>query len=96
MRVLAVNAPAAHHVVAIDGPAASGKSSVARELAKQLGFDYVNSGAMYRAVTWPVLQNAVPPGAVTPLPSARELSHCCDRDGGDFDPINGVDPPKSP
>jgi hypothetical protein len=42
-------------VIAIDGPAASGKSSVARELARQLRFVYVNSGAMYRAVTWFVL-----------------------------------------
>ena len=49
----------AQRVVAIDGPAASGKSSVARELARQIGFDYVNSGAMYRAVTWHVLENAV-------------------------------------
>jgi cytidylate kinase len=52
----------AHRVVAIDGPAASGKSSVARALARQIGFDYVNSGAMYRAVTWHVLEKGVPPG----------------------------------
>jgi len=39
-------------VVAIDGPAASGKSSVARQLARQLDFSYVNSGAFYRAVAW--------------------------------------------
>jgi CMP/dCMP kinase len=39
-------------VVAIDGPAASGKSSVARFLARQLNFSYVNSGALYRALTW--------------------------------------------
>ncbi|HEX3816805.1 MAG TPA: (d)CMP kinase, partial [Chthoniobacterales bacterium] len=42
----------AHKIIAIDGPAASGKSSVARELARRLGFVYVNSGAMYRALTW--------------------------------------------
>jgi cytidylate kinase len=47
-----------HRVVAIDGPAASGKSSVARELARRLGFVYVNSGAMYRAITWYVLRQA--------------------------------------
>src|SRR3954471_3798884 len=46
-------------VVAIDGPAASGKSSVARALARRLGFAYVNSGAMYRAVTWRVLERGV-------------------------------------
>ena len=44
-----------HRVIALDGPAASGKSSVARELARRLGFVYVNSGAMYRAMTWSVL-----------------------------------------
>ena len=49
----------AHHVIAIDGPAASGKSSVARALAQRLQFSYVNSGAMYRAVTWHVLQRGV-------------------------------------
>ncbi len=37
-------------VIAIDGPAAAGKSTVARELARELGFNYVNTGAMYRAV----------------------------------------------
>ena len=52
--------PGAHRVIAIDGPAASGKSSVARELARQIGFAYVNSGAMYRAATWFVLQQNVP------------------------------------
>ena len=51
----------AHRVIAIDGPAASGKSSVARELARHLGFLYVNSGAMYRAITWHVLQYGVNP-----------------------------------
>jgi CMP/dCMP kinase len=39
-------------VIAIDGPAASGKSTVARRLAQFLGFSFVNSGAMYRAVAW--------------------------------------------
>jgi cytidylate kinase len=46
-------------VVAIDGPAASGKSSVSRRLAKRLGFAYVNSGSMYRAITWEVLRQGV-------------------------------------
>ncbi|HEX4638390.1 MAG TPA: (d)CMP kinase [Chthoniobacterales bacterium] len=48
-----------HRVIAIDGPAASGKSSVARELAHRLGFAYLNSGAMYRAVTWMVLDREI-------------------------------------
>ena len=50
-----------HRVIAIDGPAASGKSSVAHELARRLGFVYVNSGAMYRAMTWSVLQAGIDP-----------------------------------
>jgi cytidylate kinase len=48
-------------VIAIDGPAASGKSSVARSLARRLNFVYVNSGAMYRAMTWSVLQRGIDP-----------------------------------
>src|SRR5437016_1983027 len=48
-----------HRVVAIDGPAASGKSSVARELARLLGFIYVNSGAVYRAITWYLLEKGI-------------------------------------
>src|SRR5260370_38772609 len=51
-----------HRVIAIDGPAASGKSSVARQLARRLNFVYVNSGAMYRAVTWSVLNAGIDPG----------------------------------
>ena len=54
--------PVYHRVIAIDGPAASGKSSVAHQLAQRLGFVYVNSGAMYRAVTWHVLERGVDPG----------------------------------
>ena len=50
-----------HRVIAIDGPAASGKSSVAHELARRLGFVYVNSGAMYRAITWHVLDRGIAP-----------------------------------
>lgn len=56
-----------HHVIAIDGPAASGKSSVARELARRLGFVYVNSGAMYRAVTWTVLDRGLDPNDRTAI-----------------------------
>ena len=48
-----------HRVVAIDGPAASGKSSVARALARRLGFVYVNSGAIYRAITWHLLSKDI-------------------------------------
>ena len=43
-------------IVAIDGPAGAGKSTVARGLAERLGFRYLDTGAMYRSVTWLALQ----------------------------------------
>ena len=46
-------------IVAIDGPAGAGKSTVARLLAERLGFRYLDTGAMYRAVTWLALQHAI-------------------------------------
>lgn len=46
-------------VVAIDGPAGSGKSSVSRAAARRLGFDFLDTGAAYRALTWWCLQNSV-------------------------------------
>lgn len=68
-----------HHIIAIDGPAASGKSSVARALAQRLGFSYVNSGAMYRAVTWHVLQRGVNVHEPAAVASAVEQSRIvCD------------------
>ena len=50
-----------YRAVAIDGPAASGKSTVSKRLAESLGLVMVNSGAMYRAVTWQVLQEGIDP-----------------------------------
>ena len=46
-------------VVAIDGPSASGKSTVARMVARELGWLYVDSGALYRAVTWKALKEGI-------------------------------------
>jgi cytidylate kinase len=46
-------------IVTIDGPAAAGKSTVARRLAQKLGFHYLDTGATYRAVTWKALQHQV-------------------------------------
>ena len=84
----------AHRVIAIDGPAASGKSSVARELARQIGFDYVNSGAMYRAVTWHVLEQRISPSDGAAIARLVENTRIdCDLDGdGSRILINGVDP----
>jgi cytidylate kinase len=46
-------------IVAIDGPAGAGKSTVARRLAERLGFRYLDTGAMYRAVTWLAMREGV-------------------------------------
>jgi len=47
-------------IVAIDGPAGAGKSTVARTLADRLGFRYLDTGAMYRALTWLALKRGLP------------------------------------
>ena len=49
-------------IVAIDGPAGAGKSTVARKLAERLGFSYLDTGAMYRALTWLAIREALPLG----------------------------------
>ena len=49
-------------IVAIDGPAGAGKSTVARALAERLGFRYLDTGAMYRALTWLAIQRGIPLG----------------------------------
>jgi len=48
-------------VVAIDGPSGSGKSSVSRGVARELGLRYLDTGAQYRAMTWWILQNGIDP-----------------------------------
>ncbi len=48
-------------VIAIDGPAGAGKSTIAKLAAKQLGYTYIDTGAMYRSVAWRVLQMYTPP-----------------------------------
>ena len=62
-------------VVAIDGPAGAGKSSVSRQVAEELDFAFLDTGAMYRAATWRALQHNIPldyPEALTA--STREMA----------------------
>ncbi len=54
-------------IVAIDGPAGAGKSTVARRLAERLGFRYLDTGAMYRALTWLAMREGLPLGEGEPL-----------------------------
>jgi CMP/dCMP kinase len=56
-----LNGKSGFSIIAIDGPAASGKSTVAKELARKLGFSFVNSGALYRAVAWLVHRHKINP-----------------------------------
>lgn len=83
-----------HRVIAIDGPAASGKSSVARELANRLGFAYVNSGAMYRAATWYAFKQGVAPDDGEAIARLIESApFVCDlEDNQSRIRIGGVDP----
>ena len=82
-------------VIAIDGPAASGKSSVARKLARRLGFSYVNSGAMYRAVTWELLREQIDPAQTERVEAAMarmKLDSGFSENGDSFIRINAEIP----
>ncbi len=46
-------------IVTIDGPAGAGKSTVARALAQRIGYDYLDSGSLYRAATWKAMEDGV-------------------------------------
>jgi cytidylate kinase len=89
-----VSQPRCHRVIAIDGPAASGKSSVARELSRRLGFVYVNSGAIYRAITWHILQKKIHPEESDRIAGALRVAGIMSRlqDNESRILIGGVDP----
>ena len=64
-------------VIAIDGPAASGKSTTARRVAERLGYTYIDTGAMYRAVTLAALRRGLDPSdeaAVSALANALQIA----------------------
>jgi len=64
-------------IIAIDGPAGSGKSTVAREVARRLGYVYIDTGAMYRAVAWRAIVEGIPitrPDAITALAERMDIS----------------------
>ena len=83
-----------YFAVAIDGPAASGKSTVARRLAKRLNLIMINSGAMYRAIAWATIQRGVDASdheAVVALLDQLEIT-CGVSDGQSTILIDGLDP----
>jgi len=71
-------------IVAIDGPAGAGKSTVARRLASRLGFRYLDTGAMYRALTWLALEHG------TSLDDAPGLAGLAERNAVTFDATGRV------
>jgi len=83
-----------HYAIAIDGPAASGKSTVARKLAERLGLIMINTGAMYRAIAWASIQKgggAQDSAAVISMLDELDIS-CGVRDQGSVILIDEVDP----
>ncbi len=80
-------------VIAIDGPAGAGKSTVGRAIARRLGIGYLDTGAMYRAVTFAVLRRAIDPhdvDAVDEVASSIDLD-VRDIDGATVVIVDGVD-----
>ncbi len=73
-------------MIAIDGPAGAGKSTVARQVATQLNLFYLDTGAMYRALTWFVLQAGVD---LSDEPTVAELASQCEID---FQALNATTP----
>jgi cytidylate kinase len=70
-------------ILAIDGPAGAGKSTVAQELARELGLSFLDTGAMYRAVTWMVLDRGVDPHDEAACAAVARSIRI------DFDPLTG-------
>ncbi|MGQ9454442.1 MAG: (d)CMP kinase [Armatimonadota bacterium] len=71
-------------IIAIDGPAGAGKSTVAKGVADRLGYIYIDTGAMYRAVAWKVLKEGIPltdHAKITALASRLDIR---------FEKINGT------
>jgi cytidylate kinase len=82
-------------VIAIDGPAASGKSTVARALAARLGYRFLNSGDLYRAVTWACLLRGIDchdVGAVASATGQTRVEVGCD--GSEYFPLVDNEDPR--
>ena len=80
-------------VIAVDGPAGSGKSSVCRGVASRLGLRYLDTGAMYRAMTWAMLDAGVDvddPAAVAERAPSAEIVSGTDP-GGPTIHVDGID-----
>jgi len=76
------------HVIAIDGPAGSGKSTVARAVATRLGLDYLDTGAMYRAVAFAAMRRGIDPADDEPV---GRLARALELEVADAVTVDGVD-----
>ena len=82
------------NVIAIDGPSGAGKSSVSRSVGRKLGYLHVDSGALYRIMTWQCLENGVDtsdPAAVAAFAKAVEIE-CRPEDGAIAYYVRGEQP----
>ncbi len=82
------------HVIAIDGPSGAGKSSVARSVGERMGYLHVDSGALYRIMTWQCLLNGIDtanPEAVAEFSRSVEVE-CVPEEGAITYRVNGVRP----
>lgn len=61
-------------IIAIDGPAGSGKSTAAKNIAQKLGFTYLDTGAMYRAITFLALRNGITEDTSAVIEMARQIN----------------------
>jgi cytidylate kinase len=76
-------------VIAIDGPAGAGKSTVGRALARRLGLEYLDTGAMYRAVAFAALRRGIP---VTDDAAVAEMAHAIELEvSEDSVLVDGID-----
>ena len=80
--------PVASRVIAIDGPAGSGKSTVARAVAERLGLAYLDTGAMYRAVAFAAIREGIDPADAAPV---AELARAMDLTVDGAVIVDGVD-----
>jgi CMP/dCMP kinase len=78
-------------VVAIDGPSGAGKSTVGRALAERLGYTYIDTGAMYRAIAWKALRTSVSLDSDSALAALSEATNLELVDGGRRVRVDGAD-----
>ncbi|NBR60312.1 MAG: (d)CMP kinase [Actinobacteria bacterium] len=71
-------------IIAIDGPAGSGKSSVSKAAAQQLGFGYLDTGAAYRALTWAEAKGLIDCSSATRSQLQRDFQYSISLDPGDY------------